>query len=362
MFGRILLIVFSVMLGYVVWHLLRLPFIKRIRDRIAVLMFGAVIWLLFYAGRYLFRHRSPYINLEMLGMICLGVVFICFFFLLLVDIVTIFGLIFRKAKFRLRSAALFLALFVSGLSIIQAIRAPVVENYEIALPGLASDLDGINIVAISDTHIGEITSSKWLAKRVEQMLYEKPDAIVFLGDIFEGHDAQDGDVVQALKKLRAPLGVWAVLGNHDQFGRGSEILYQQAGIKLIRNQWFEIRKGLIFVGVDNLSGRSSSEFNEGMVSAAFRGIKEGSIIFLSHSPLQVEQAASYGTSLMLSGHTHGGQIWPFGYLVSRRYPYLAGKYQVNDMTLIVSRGAGTWGPKMRLWKPGEILNLTLRSK
>ena len=84
-------------------------------------------------------------------------------------------------------------------------------------------------------------------------------------------------------------------------------------------------------------------------------------MFLSHSPLQAERAAEAGAGLMISGHTHGGQIWPYSYLVRKGYPLLAGLYDVNGMPVIVTRGAGTWGPRMRLWKRGEIVRITLRS-
>ncbi len=88
----------------------------------------------------------------------------------------------------------------------------------------------------------------------------------------------------------------------------------------------------------------------------------GATILLSHTPWQAEKAAKTGTGLMLSGHTHGGQIWPFDYLVKSRYPLLEGRYEVDGMTVIVCRGTGTWGPRMRLWRPGEILSVTLRGK
>jgi len=83
---------------------------------------------------------------------------------------------------------------------------------------------------------------------------------------------------------------------------------------------------------------------------------------LSHIPLQVERAAAGGADLMLAAHTHAGQIWPFSYFVARRYPILWGRLEVGGMTLIVCRGTGTWGPRMRLWHPGEILHVTLRSR
>ncbi len=83
---------------------------------------------------------------------------------------------------------------------------------------------------------------------------------------------------------------------------------------------------------------------------------------LSHTPWETEKAANAGVDLMLSGHTHGGQIWPFDYLVRRRYPLLEGRYEIDGMTVIVCRGTGTWGPRMRLWRPSEIQQVTLRRK
>ena len=87
----------------------------------------------------------------------------------------------------------------------------------------------------------------------------------------------------------------------------------------------------------------------------------GATILLSHAPWEIERAAAAGVGLMLSGHTHGGQIWPFGYLVGTRYLHLVGRHQVEALTLIISRGLGTWGPRMRLWYRGEILAVTLKS-
>ena len=84
-------------------------------------------------------------------------------------------------------------------------------------------------------------------------------------------------------------------------------------------------------------------------------------MFLSHSPLRADEVASAGVGLMLAAHTHGGQIWPFGYLTRMNYPLLAGQYDVGGMPVIVSRGTGTWGPRMRLWRPSEILRVTLRA-
>ena len=101
--------------------------------------------------------------------------------------------------------------------------------------------------------------------------------------------------------------------------------------------------------------------DSGAVERALGGRPHGATILLSHTPWQAEAAAKAGAGLMLAAHTHGGQIWPFNYVSATRYPLQAGWYVVDGMPVIVSRGTGTWGPRMRLWRPSEILRVTLRA-
>jgi hypothetical protein len=137
---------------------------------------------------------------------------------------------------------------------------------------------------------------------------------------------------------------------------------EKARFKVLRNRWAEVRPGLIVAGVDDLTSKRRSGIKGDFLAQALKNRPEGAAILLSHTPWEAEKAASYGVGLMLSGHTHGGQIWPFDYLVRLAYPLLEGRYEVDGMPVIVTRGAGTWGPRMRLWGPGEILKVTLRSK
>ena len=139
-------------------------------------------------------------------------------------------------------------------------------------------------------------------------------------------------------------------------------LFEEVSFKLLRNGWAEVRPGLILAGVDDLTARRRNGQGGDPISQALVGRPAGATILLSHTPWQAERAARAGAGLMLSGHTHGGQIWPFGYLMRRFYPLLEGRYEVGGMTVIVSRGTGLWGPRMRLWRPSEILRVTLRWK
>ncbi|MGD8882151.1 MAG: metallophosphoesterase, partial [Desulfobacterales bacterium] len=138
-------------------------------------------------------------------------------------------------------------------------------------------------------------------------------------------------------------------------------LIDAAGFRLLRNRWVEVRPGFILAGVDDLTSKYRAGQGGDFISSALADRPPGVTVLLSHTPWQADRAADAGASLMLSGHTHGGQIWPFGYLVRRVYPLLGGRYEVGGMSVIVCRGTGTWGPRMRLWRPGEILRVTLRS-
>ena len=158
------------------------------------------------------------------------------------------------------------------------------------------------------------------------------------------------------------FGVWAVPGNHEFHGGGSLALFKQAGFKLLRNEWAEIRPGFVLAGVEDLTSARRRGRGGDFISRAVAGRPPGAAILLSHTPWEVETAAEAGVGLMLSGHTHGGQIWPFGYLVRRWYPLLEGRYDIDGMPVIVCRGTGTWGPRMRLWHPGEILRVILRAR
>jgi predicted MPP superfamily phosphohydrolase len=123
----------------------------------------------------------------------------------------------------------------------------------------------------------------------------------------------------------------------------------------------EVRPGLVFAGVDDLTARRQYGLDSAPVKRALEGRPAGATVFLSHTPWKAEEAARLGAGLMLSGHTHAGQIWPFGHLAAIQYPLLEGRYEVGGMTVLVCRGTGTWGPRMRLFGPSEILLVTLRA-
>ena len=122
-----------------------------------------------------------------------------------------------------------------------------------------------------------------------------------------------------------------------------------------------ILPGLLLAGMEGRGTHRLPDNGDEGLRQTLAARPPGTVILLAHKPWQVTAAAAAGVGLMLSGHTHGGQIWPFGYLVKRMFPFLAGRYHVDGMTLLVGQGTGTWGPRMRLWFPGEIMKVTLNS-
>ncbi|OYW00108.1 MAG: metallophosphoesterase, partial [Acidobacteria bacterium 37-65-4] len=152
-------------------------------------------------------------------------------------------------------------------------------------------------------------------------------------------------------------------GNHEFYAglEGSVALLKRAGFHVLRDQWEEAAPGLILAGVDDLTARRQFGLPDHPLESALGGRPPGATLFLCHSPLEVQRASELGVGIMLSGHTHAGQIWPFGYLVRLSYPYLAGSFRIGGMDLVVSRGTGTWGPRMRLFCRSEILRITLRA-
>ncbi len=365
MFGAILTLAVTLMQGYVFWRAAAVPFVQRRMPRRYLAVLGIVLWVVFLLGRLLRPEDGGSLAalLEFLGMTWLGVLFLLFVSLLAVDLATGFGFFLPRFGPRLRGIALIAGGLLSVIALVQGLRAPVVQRYDVYLDRLPGNLDGTVIVILSDLHLGPELGERWLTARLAQAQAEQPDAVVLLGDIFEGHTTPGPELLGALHRLSAPLGVWGVLGNHEFHGNRSNnlALFESAGVHILANAWVEPKSGLILAGVEDLTYNGDPARTAASLAQALAGRPPGATILLSHAPLPADAIAGKGVDLMLSGHTHGGQIWPFGYLVRQRFPLLEGRYDFGGMTAIVSRGTGTWGPRMRLWHPAEIVRVTLHS-
>jgi predicted MPP superfamily phosphohydrolase len=364
MFGAVLSLLFALLLVYVLWRSASVPLFSRV-PRWGIVALGIGLGGIFLLGRTLGHGGSGAIAaaVELVGMTLLGWVFLVSLSLLVVDLLTLFGRAAPRRAPWLRGGALAVWTLLAAFALVQGFRAPAVVSHEVTLPGLPPALDGTVIVAVSDAHIGSQLGPEWFSERLGEVAALEPDLIVFLGDMFEGHGDPVGDLA-GLSSLRPPLGAWFVEGNHDtprEDRPDRSGILEAAGVRRLVDQWAEIAPGLVLAGVRDLSRHRRNGGDDAPLDRALAGRPAGATVLLSHSPLQLERAAGGGVGLMLSGHTHGGQIWPFGVLVRTVYPVLAGRQDVDGMTVIVSRGMGTWGPRMRLWRRGEILRLVLRA-
>ena len=369
-FGIVMTVVVTLMQLYVFWRASSLPFLGHGVPNRILWGSGTVLWILFFVvrtygyGTAEFKTTNTLFTvLSLIGMDWLGMLLLFSISFLAADILTGFGFLLPGIISRMRLLALFAGGILSVIAVVQGMRSPVIDSYDIDLPHLPSQLDGTVIVAVSDLHLGTLIGTQWLSDRADQIREQHPDLVVMVGDIFDGRIMPDGDLLSAMHRITAPLGVWVVQGNHDVYGdwNQNEQMLTAAGYQMLNDRWAEVRPGFILAGVEDLTIARRTGQDEAKVVKALANRPPGATVFLSHTPWHAEMAASSGVGLMLSAHTHGGQIWPFGELVKLRYPLLEGLYPIGRTSVIVCRGTGTWGPRMRLWHPGEILRITLHA-
>ncbi len=370
-FGMGLTLLVTLCLAYLASFALRLhPPCPHRRERL-IIVTALLLWLIFMAGRTWGGGHGDgllAVALSVSAMHLLGSLPLMTLCCLPVDALRALFRLFKKTlpSWIVLSGPVLGALLILAAHI-QGMRPPLITQVNVALPNLPPHLEGLKIALVSDVHLGEGgIHENWLFQRAQDLQKVRPDLIVLVGDILEPGCRKDR-AVAALGAFSAPLGVYAVRGNHDSpRPHRPDItpkIYALAGISLLENASTSPSPGLALVGIQDLTRAHRQGLPMGPIlqKALPEAQGQGISLLLSHTPWLVEEAARQGVDLMLSGHTHAGQLWPFNHLVQLRYPYLQGVYRVDAMTLIVSRGAGTWGPRMRLWQPGEIPILTLRS-
>ncbi|HVM46773.1 MAG TPA: metallophosphoesterase [Candidatus Acidoferrum sp.] len=363
-FLTIVLSIWSAMHVYVFWRLSSVPWVSDHLSRTGLAAIALALWACYPVARVLEAWKLEAVArpVEFIGATWIGVIFLLVAALLATDVATLGGWVLPQLAPRIRGLAALAAGLLAVVALVQGLRAPAVRDYEVRLPGLPAECDALVLVQLSDLHLGTLIGRGWmdrLARRVNKL---RPDLIALVGDVVDGNIARAEGLQPVLATLQARLGVWAVTGNHEYYAGVQECvrLFEHAGFNVLRNRCAEVAPGLVLAGVDDLTARSQFKLDGRPFEQALANRPPGGVILLSHTPWAAEVAAQSGAGLMLCGHTHAGQLWPFNYLVRRRYPMLAGRYEVCGMPLIVCRGTGTWGPRMRLWKPGEIVRITLR--
>jgi len=251
---------------------------------------------------------------------------------------------------------IWLIMFV--VSLYTAAKAPKVTELSFDAPALTQD---VKIAFVTDTHFGATVGIKRAESIKQILLAQKPDLILFGGDIFELKAEESRPYADILASIM-PNKKIGVLGNHEYYQgyTDSHISFERAGITLLENQSKE-EGNLNIIGVNDIKTTSLSEQN--FINILKKEVKADKYnLLISHSPLYFKEAAQNGVDLMLSGHTHKGQIWPFHFLVKAVFPYFNGLYEEGKGKMFVSSGTFFWGPPLKLFSENEIVVITLKGQ
>jgi uncharacterized protein len=241
----------------------------------------------------------------------------------------------------------------------------VVER-DVHIPGLDARLDGLRIAQLSDLHVGALTPRSWGMAWSRAANERSPDITVVTGDLVTSGTEFHGDVADVIGELRAKDGVFVSMGNHDYFGEGEPLVAELRGrgVRVLRNEGLVVERDgakLWLAAIDDTWTR-----RDDMASAMRDCPEDATAVVLAHDPNRFHEAADAGADLVLSGHTHGGQIGvPFVYrianLASFGYRYNVGFYRRGRSVLYVHPGLGTTGPPMRLGVAPEVTILVLKA-
>ncbi|MDH6109055.1 putative MPP superfamily phosphohydrolase [Kitasatospora sp. MAP12-15] len=273
---------------------------------------------------------------------------------------------------RARAVAVAVAVVSAGLLAwghYEAMRVPRVKRLDVHVPRLGGGLDGTRVVVLADTHYGPIDRANWSARVAEAVNALDADVVVHAGDIADGTPAQRREQSAPLGTIRSRLAKVYVTGNHEYGSEAQGWLDRMAdlGWEPLHNRHVVVERGgdaLVLAGVDDVTAESSglAGHRANLLGALAGADPARPVLLVAHQPKYVPQAAAAGIDLQISGHTHGGQIWPFNFLVRLDQPVVHGLSRHGERTqLYTSRGTGFWGPPFRVFAPSEITLLTLRS-
>jgi predicted MPP superfamily phosphohydrolase len=244
-------------------------------------------------------------------------------------------------------------------------RRPVLERRRVAVKSLPEALEGLRIVQISDLHLGPTLGRAFLRKVVDRVNALAPDIVAVTGDLVDGFVPTLRDEVAPVADLKGRLGVFYVTGNHEMYYGAAawEAEVARLGLTVLHNEHRVLSHGgaqLVLAGITDHDGGHFSLAHAPDAARAFAGAREGvPRILLAHQPRSARHAAPFRVDLQLSGHTHGGQIFPFMFLVRLQQPVIRGLREISGVPVYTHRGTGYWGPPLRIGASPEIAELTL---
>jgi uncharacterized protein len=238
------------------------------------------------------------------------------------------------------------------------------KEVPVKMARLPKELSGLSIVQLTDVHVGPTIRKRFIEHIVEKTNALKPDLVAITGDLVDGGVDSLRDAVAPLTTLKSRYGTFFVTGNHEYFSGVDEWLAElkRMGIRVLTNERVSIGdNGASFdlAGVPDLTAKRSG-FEPPQLDRALAGRDpERELVLLAHQPKALIEAAEKGVGLQLSGHTHGGQVWPFGAVVALTQPFISGFHRRGNTSIYVSCGTGYWGPPMRVGAPAEITRIVL---
>lgn len=343
---------------------------------VVIVVLFVILMTGFVAFRFLPRSvASPYM---WLGYTWLGVVFFLVMALAVSDLARVVTLRLqaggagvlddperRRAISRLfAGGAALLGLGASSAGLVSALSAVSVKRVRVALDRLSKSASGTRIVQLTDVHVGPTIGKGFIEDVVARVNALEPDVIAITGDLVDGSVAELAEHVAPLAKLQAKHGVFFVTGNHEYYSGVDEWIAHlgKLGVKVLRNERVRIggEHGFDLAGIDDHSSGGYGNGHGSDLEKALAGRDDArACVLLAHQPRGVELADRLGVDLQLSGHTHGGQMFPWNLAVRLQQPFVAGLHKLARAQIYVSRGTGYWGPPMRVGAPAEITEIEL---
>lgn len=258
------------------------------------------------------------------------------------------------------------ASLTTGYGIVEAKQVPEVKEVQIAIPALPEDFDGFRIVQVTDLHVSPTIRRPYVEKVVEVVNSLNADIFALTGDLVDGTISQLSHDVEPLRNIKSAQGNFFVTGNHEYyFGVIDWVTQiQRLGFSILLNEFRMINRGqgsLLLAGVTDYRGGNFLHTHRSDPIKAVAGAPAADVkILLAHQPKSIFDAASAGFDLQISGHTHGGQFFPWNLIVGLNQPFVSGLHKYKNTHIYVSRGTGYWGPPVRVGAPSEITLIKLR--
>ncbi|AHK75183.1 metallophosphoesterase [Campylobacter coli] len=368
-FSFVTLLIFGLANIYIYKRLIKKIFIFKYLYKIfafvfALLFLAQAIFLIFRRNEYLSDTWYEFLAALYAPTYCLFFITLGLDFIRL--ILMLMGKMHKKYSLALRSVfdltIISLAVVLIYTSINNAIRVPEIQSTDIYLAKLDRDL---KIAMLTDIHLGKNLHKDFLDRLIVEVNLQKPDMVVIVGDLVDTNPKELQNYISRLNDLKSTYGTFYALGNHEYYHGVDEVLNllkEYTNMKILLNQNLDL--GFINIaGLGDLAGLSKGLYAPDLARVKVDLNTSKASILLAHQP---KTALLYNLSdfdLILSGHTHGGQIFPFMFLVKLHQGFIRGLYDLGENTkLFVSSGAGFWGPSLRVFAPNEIVILNLKGE